>query len=342
LRSKQNIEESVAHWIKTLRLLAVLRAATNSSSFLERSASYSSEDRIELTVKQLFLDRKICALCFRCSFRITWISIHIEMKAEFRLIFPGKHRVPPFFLMVAMLPLYTQPAIAGNNNPETTLPDAPGPVVSATTSPRPAQQQASQQSSDSSPLLPAPRLAKYIGTNRQTVRLSPREKLELSGWEQLQPYAFATQLMAAGWEQLLDSNPKYGTDSGAFGERLGAAALLQDSRALLSDGILASVFRQDPRYYRQGTRTTKQRILHAMVRVVVIRTDAGNNAPNYSQLIGNAGATALTMAYYPAGSATWSKTGKGYGISLVEGALGNEIHEFTPELKRLAFHRHRN
>lgn len=262
------------------------------------------------------------------------------MKAEFRLILLGKYRVLSLFLMAAMLPLSTQPAIAGNHT-EATLPDAPEPVVSATPL-QPAQQQTTQQPSQSAPPRQAPRLAKYIGTNQQTVRLSPKEKLELSGWEQLQPYAFATQLMAAGWEQLLDSNPKYGTDSGAFGERLGAAALLQNSRALLSDGILASIFRQDPRYYRQGTRTTKQRILHAMVRVVVIRTDAGNNAPNYSQLIGNAGATALTMAYYPAGSATWSKTGKGYGISLVEGALGNEIHEFTPELKRLVFRWHRS
>lgn len=254
------------------------------------------------------------------------------------MIFPGKYRLLPFFLMAAMLPLYTQPAIAGNNHPEPTLPDAPEPAVSATL---PAQQQAIRQPSDPVPRQ-APRLAKYIGTNRQTVRLSPREKLELSGWEQLQPYAFATQLMAAGWEQLLNSNPKYGTDGGAFGERLGAAALLQNSRALLSDGILASVFRQDPRYYRQGTRTTKQRILHAIVRVVVIRTDAGNNAPNYSQLLGNAGATALTMTYYPAGSATWSKTAKGYGISLGEAALGNEIHEFTPRLKQLVFHWHRD
>lgn len=254
------------------------------------------------------------------------------------MILPGKYRVLSLFLMAAMLPLSTRPAIAANNHPEAILPDAPEPVVNATTPLPSVQQQTTPQPSQSAP----PRLAKYIGTNQQTVRLSPREKLELSGWEQLQPYAFFTQFWAAGWEQLLDSNPKYGTDTGAFGERLGAAALLQNSRALLSDGILASVFRQDPRYYRQGTRTTKQRILHAIVRVVVIRTDEGNNAPNYSQLLGNAGATALTMAYYPDGSATWSKTAKGYGISLAEGAFGNEIHEFTPDLKRLVFHQHRN
>jgi hypothetical protein len=206
---------------------------------------------------------------------------------------------------------------------------------------QPAPFQTSRPSSSSAALTPAPRLAKYIGTDQSTVPLSAKEKLEFAGWEQLQPYAFATQFMGAGWEQLIDSNPQYGTDSGAFGERLGAAALLQNSRAILSDGFMAAIFRQDPRYYRQGHRPVKQRIYHAAERVFIIRSDEGNYQPNYSQLLGNAVATALTMTYYPAISATWPKTAKGYGISLAQGALGNEIHEFMPMLERLAFHHHR-
>lgn len=241
--------------------------------------------------------------------------------------------------MAAMLLICTSSAIAGDNS---TLPDAPQPTVEVSAVAPLASFQASQQlsSSSSAPLTPARRLAKYIGTDQSTVRLSAKEKLELSGWEQLQPYAFATQFMGAGWEQLLNSNPQYGTDSGAFGERLGAAALLQNSRAVLSDGILAAIFRQDPRYYRQGHRPVKQRVYHAIERVFIIRSDEGNYQPNYSQLLGNAVATALTMTYYPAVSATWPNTVKGYGISLAQGALGNEIHEFTPVIKRLVFHHH--
>ncbi len=244
----------------------------------------------------------------------------------------------PCVFIAAMLLLSPPSAIAADDS---NLPDAPQPTADATAAARPAPFQASSQSSSPASLTPAPRLAKYIGTDQSTVRLSAKEKLELSGWEQLQPYAFATQFMGAGWEQLINSNPQYGTDGGAFAERLGAAALLQNSRAVLSDGIMAAIFRQDPRYYRQGHRPVKQRIVHAIVRVFVIHTDEGNYAPNYSQLLGNAVATALTMTYYPEVSATWPKTAKGYGISLAQGALGNEIHEFTPMLERLAFHHHR-
>jgi hypothetical protein len=236
-----------------------------------------------------------------------------------------------------LLPCTSFASSAGDSN----LPDAPQPTAAASAVAQPAPPESSSPRSSSAPPTPAPRLAKYIGTDQTTVPLSAKEKLELAGWEQVQPYAFATQLLGAGWEQLLDSNPQYGTDSGAFGERLGAAALLQNSRAILSDGILAAAFRQDPRYYRQGHRPVKQRIYHAIERVFVIRGDDGTYQPNYSQLLGNAVATALTMTYYPAVSATWPKTAKGYGISLAQGALGNEIHEFTPMLERFAFHHHK-
>ena len=243
----------------------------------------------------------------------------------------------PCFLIAAMLlPCTSFASAIGDSD----LPDAPQPTAAASAAVQPAPLPAAPKPSSSAPLTPAPRLAKYIGTDQSTVRLSGKEKLELSGWEQLQPYAFATQFMGAGWEQLINSNPQYGTDSGAFGERLGAAALLQNSRAILSDGVMAAMFRQDPRYYRQGHRPIKQRVYHAIERVFVIRSDEGNYQPNYSQLLGNAVATALTMTYYPAVSATWPKTAKGYGISLAQGALGNEIHEFTPMLERLAFHHH--
>jgi hypothetical protein len=185
-------------------------------------------------------------------------------------------------------------------------------------------------------------LAKYIDTNEQTARLSPKEKLELSGWEQLQPYSFGTQILAAGWEQLFNSNPKYGTDKAGFGERLGAAFIRQNSQAILSDGVFAAAFRQDPRYYRKGSGSFMGRIFYSASRVLVTRTDAGNETTNTSQLVGYAGAAALTMTYYPAVSATWSNTAQGYGISLAGAALGNEVHEFLPDLKRRVFHRHRS
>lgn len=41
---------------------------------------------------------------------------------------------------------------------------------------------------------------------------------------------------SAGWEQLIDGHPKHGTDSGAYGQRVGAAAIRDLSMRTLSDG----------------------------------------------------------------------------------------------------------
>ncbi len=247
----------------------------------------------------------------------------------------------PFFLMAAMLAFQTQQAIASNHPSGEQLPDAPQAVLAVSITGQSEQYPASRQSSSAAGAQrPAPRLEKYIEPDQAVVRLSAKEKLELSGWEQLQPWSFGTQILAAGWEHLLDSNPKYGTDKGGFGERLGAAAIRQDSQAFLSDGVFAAAFRQDPRYYRKGLGKFVDRILYSATRVLVTRTDAGNEAANTSQLVGYAGAAALTMAYYPDVSATWSNTAQGYGVSLAGAALGNEVHEFAPDLIHLVFHRH--
>ena len=248
-----------------------------------------------------------------------------------------------------MPPVRAQNALAENNVPAV-LPDAPNPK-------NPNRAAANAQRESQAPQEPkdrtghqvpppisdyAPRLARYIEPGELTRRLSAKEKLELSVHQEFRPYAFSTKFIAAGWEQLLNSNPKYGSDSAGFGERLGAAFIRQDSNALFSDGVFAALLHQDPRFYRKGSGTILSRLGYAATRGIVTRTDAGNPAPNYSRLLGAAASYALTTTYYPAVSATWPQAIQSYGVSFLTGALGFEIHEFGPDLLYRArrWHRH--
>jgi len=217
------------------------------------------------------------------------------------------------------------------------LPDAPQPMQEQP----PAGLGKTQQLMRPNPKSPAPRLAKYIEPNQEAQHLSARDKLELSGWEQIRPYSIGTAILAGAWEHLVDGNPKYGSDSAGFGERVGAAMLRQTSQAIFSDGVLPAVLHQDPRYYRKGEGKIVNRVIYSATRVITIRNDVGKEVPNYSQVIGYAGASALTMTFYPAVSATWHDTAEGYGISLVTVALGNQLHEFRPDVIKLVFHRHK-
>ena len=67
-------------------------------------------------------------------------------------------------------------------------------------------------------------------------------------------------------------------------------------RKFLGGAVLPSVFRQDPRYFYMGPNgTTKQRLRHALLSGVLTRADSGRMQLNYSHILGNAGACALSV-----------------------------------------------
>jgi hypothetical protein len=189
-----------------------------------------------------------------------------------------------------------------------------------------------------------PRFATVVEPDETTKVLTVKEKFQYSFLEQATVYAAGSYLLSAGWEQLLDSDPKYDNNSwDAFGKRLGWSVVRQSSQAVFTDGLFASMFHQDPRYYRKGGPLSDfwPRAGYVCARVLTKRMDSGKMAPNYSLFAGYAAASALTMAYYPSVSATWPKTWEGYGYSVLANAGGNAVQEFLPDTKRILFSRFR-
>jgi len=180
---------------------------------------------------------------------------------------------------------------------------------------------------------------KALDLSEAAAPLSASDKLKLSFREQLTPFAGASMVFAAGWEQLRNSNPKYGSDGTAFAERVGAAALRQTSQAVLSDGVYAAAFHQDPRYFRLASGTLGKRIFYAVSRTWRTRTDSGTPTVNYSLLFGHATAQALTLTYYPDRSQSGQVAVAGFGWSLLGNMLGNQYHEFWPDILQAIFQR---
>src|SRR6185436_14648003 len=84
-----------------------------------------------------------------------------------------------------------------------------------------------------------------------------------------------------------------------YGKRWAASFAHQRSHELLSHYVFASLFRQDPRYFYQGTGTTRSRLSHAMSSAFVARSDRGTTMPNYAYLLGDISSAALSNLYYP-------------------------------------------
>lgn len=176
----------------------------------------------------------------------------------------------------------------------------------------------------------------YIPDNQKSVPLTNADKWRLVGVEEVGGFTFVTAILAAGFEQVTDGNPKYGTDAGAFGQRLGAAYIRQSSQAVFTEGIGDTLLHDDPRYYAMGrNHRFGRRVWYAATRVVSTRSDNGEQKFNAPEVLGYLGASALTQAYYPSSSRGAGVVFGGWALSLSAAALGFEFHEFLPDVLRV-------
>jgi len=176
----------------------------------------------------------------------------------------------------------------------------------------------------------APLHRKYIMPDMRAQQISARDKIiiGLKGTYSLQN--FSGIIVAAGYEQLRDGQPNYGTDRGAFGQRLGAAGIRGTSQGLFTDSVFAPLLHEDPRYYVQGKQHSFfHRALYAATRPVITRTDSGRRTINGAQLLGYAASTALNNAYYPASNRNVKDNIEAYAGSIGGSALSSLLVEFT-------------
>jgi hypothetical protein len=170
---------------------------------------------------------------------------------------------------------------------------------------------------------------KYIFPNQLAPRLTASDKVQLGLIHGVSPYSVLGWFVSAGYSHVTDGTPNYGVDKGAFGERLGAAALRGYTEEVFTDSVMAPIFHQDPRYYKQGhSHTIVRRVAYAASRVVITRNDDGRSAPNYSLISGNLMAAALTNAYYPDVNRGLGQTAHTFGNAMLGAAASYLVSEF--------------
>lgn len=229
------------------------------------------------------------------------------------------------------------------------IPDAPGealrvPVSSDVEAANHASTSADSHLDDRltgqvNPQMPiASRWATVIAPGQQAPELTGKDKFWMGARDSVSLTSMAGWLASAGWSHLLDNSPNYGTDKGAFGQRLGAAAIRNISEDIFSTSVMAPAFHEDPRYYRMGSRghSLTQRAVYAATRVFITRSDSGSATVNLALLTGNLEAAALTNTYYPARNRTARRTMLTFGTSLGGSALGFGVKEFLDDALEIA------
>jgi hypothetical protein len=174
---------------------------------------------------------------------------------------------------------------------------------------------------------------KYIQPGQAVPTLTVRDKALLGIRDAFSPFAAVGWFVSAGYDQAFNSSPNYGSDRGAFGQRLGAAVLRDASEGIFSDSVMSSVLREDPRYYRLGpSHGFVARLVYAGTRPVIGRTDGGRTIPNLANLSGTLAGAAMASAYYPPVNRGATQTMEIFGGSLGTSALGDVVSEFFDDV----------
>ena len=177
---------------------------------------------------------------------------------------------------------------------------------------------------------------KYIEPDQIAPVLSVNDKALLGLRDAFSPFAAVGWFASADYEQLMNGSPNFGTNRGAYGQRLGAAAVRDSSEGVLIDSIMSTFFHEDPRYYRMGpTHHFLVRLIYSGTRPIFTRTDGGHSTPNLALISGTMGGAALTNLYYPQVNRGVSQTLQTFGGSLGGAALGDVVSEFYADFKRL-------
>ena len=172
----------------------------------------------------------------------------------------------------------------------------------------------------------------YVSYDQNAAPLTAKLKFQLAAKVAFDRITFVGVAIAAGAEQA-GNHPNYPQGWEGFGERYGAAYTNGFTDIMIGGAILPSLLHQDPRYFYQGTGTTKSRVLHAVSFPFICRGDNGRPQPNYSTIGGDLGSAAIANAYYPASNRGLGLFFGNFLIGTGQRAAANLAQEFL--LRRL-------
>ena len=170
---------------------------------------------------------------------------------------------------------------------------------------------------------------------------STRDKWNNFVHETVSPLTFGGGAFNATFSQLTKTDPQYGVGSAAYGERFAASLADIASQNFFGDFVVASVFHEDPRYFRKGRgHGFWSRVGYSISRAVVIRKDSGSEAFNFDNVIGSALSSGFSNIYYPPASRTGKAMAMHFGIDVADNGFVNLAPEFWPDFRDKVLRRH--
>jgi hypothetical protein len=155
----------------------------------------------------------------------------------------------------------------------------------------------------------------YVSYIHDAAPLTSKQKFSLATRDTFDWTFLIGVSVIAGIEQANNNFAGYGQGTSGYAKRWAAQFANGRTEDFLSHAVFPSLLHQDPRYFYQGSGSTKSRLYHAVGNAFVARSDGGQRMPNYSYFLGALCSGAISNAYYPSAD-------RGVGLVFTTAAIG--------------------
>jgi hypothetical protein len=164
--------------------------------------------------------------------------------------------------------------------------------------------------------------------------LEVKDKFMLFVQDTFDPVSFLSAGFNAGLDQAANQDPMFGQGAVGYGRRFGADFAGQTASRFFGDLAYPTLFSEDPRYYRLGHGSAKQRLLHAAEHTLIAHRDSGKRMFNFTEWFGTASAVALNDVYHPGNEPGFGPGARRMGYGVLEDMGFDVLREFWPEMAR--------
>jgi hypothetical protein len=169
--------------------------------------------------------------------------------------------------------------------------------------------------------------------------LTPRQKFMIATQDSFDRGTVILAAAFAGEGQLTNANPSFGQGAAGYGRYFGTAYSDLVIGNYMTEGIYPTILHQDPRYFRRGTGSGWSRFGYAVGQIFWTHADTSRGQFNYSEILGNSTAVAISNAYYQDNRDPTDAVSK-LGVQIGVDMAANVLKEFWPDLDRKVFRKH--